>query len=46
MYIKKLHLLLFYYNRFLYKIIHRIVLNTFENKTIILEINNTKLLFI
>ena len=31
-----------YLNLFVYKIIHRIAFNTFEDKTITLEINNTK----
>ena len=36
----------FYFNWFLYKIIHRIAFDTFENKTIISEIINSKELFI
>ena len=32
----------FNFNWYLYKIIYRIAFNTFEKKTIILQVNNTK----
>ena len=46
MHIKRLHLILFNFDLFLDKIIHRTAFNMLENQTIILEINNIKNLFI